>query len=203
MPGRWDPRTGFLRTGRDDRVIEMLTDGDGWQSAQVTAWLAVGEPRGRRRCSTPTAGDSARSCRDMYVGPHDPRRRDQRPGSSPVDNSLTQTSVSSLCMYAVPVYPKRQARDIDADCVHTYYEEMRQPPSWSFGDRVRKIRREMGMSQAELADRLAAALDTTVSSSTVSAWELSTKHPADVVATAKALQEITGVAAGWFLGLGD
>lgn len=78
---------------------------------------------------------------------------------------------------------------------------MKQPPTWTFGDRVRKVRREMRWSQSELAGKLGDVLGTPLSGQAVGGWELSNSQPADVVAAAKALQEITEVPAEWFLGL--
>lgn len=74
-------------------------------------------------------------------------------------------------------------------------------PQWTFGDRVRKVRRERGWSQEELATRLSVTLNASVTRRTVAGWELSDRQPHDLVAMAKVLQALTDVPAEWFLGL--
>lgn len=74
-------------------------------------------------------------------------------------------------------------------------------PQWTFGDRLRKVRREMGWSQSLLAERLTAQLGRPVSAKTVGAWEITQHKPGDVVDIARALEAITEVPASWFLGL--
>lgn len=74
-------------------------------------------------------------------------------------------------------------------------------PQWTFGDRVRKVRRERGWSQGELAERLTAALETSVTRRTVAGWELSDRQPHDLVSMARGLCALTDVPAEWFLGL--
>lgn len=74
-------------------------------------------------------------------------------------------------------------------------------PEWTFGDRVRKARREMGWAQSELADALSATLPSPVSSKSVGAWEADQNKPADVVEIAQGLERVTGIPASWFLGL--
>lgn len=61
----------------------------------------------------------------------------------------------------------------------------------------------MGWSQAELADRLAEQLGSNVSTKAVGAWETDMNKPAALVDVANGLKEITGIPAGWFLGLDD
>lgn len=71
--------------------------------------------------------------------------------------------------------------------------ESRLVPQWSLGDRLRKIRRMMGISQAEFAAQLGQ------NQKTYAAWELDTSHPRNVVAMAKRVEAMTGVPAGWVL----
>lgn len=74
-------------------------------------------------------------------------------------------------------------------------------PRWTFGDRVRKARRELHMSQAELAHQLSDHLGASMSPQTIGSWESAYSNPSDVVETARALQHVTGIPAEWFLGL--
>ncbi|MBO0810741.1 MAG: helix-turn-helix domain-containing protein [Microlunatus sp.] len=78
---------------------------------------------------------------------------------------------------------------------------MAEIPEWTFGDRVRKARRDMGWSQSDLADHLTARLGHPLSAKTVGAWEIAQHRPADVVDIARALEAITEIPATWFLGL--
>jgi transcriptional regulator with XRE-family HTH domain len=68
-------------------------------------------------------------------------------------------------------------------------------PQWTFGDRLRKVRREKGLSQAELA----LALD--VKGPQIASWETGANNPRDIVTVAKRLQLALGVPAEWTLGL--
>ena len=52
-------------------------------------------------------------------------------------------------------------------------------PQWTFGDRIRKIRRHLGMTQGEFAQ----SIDRGPKS--IAAWELGTNTPPDAVAVAK------------------
>lgn len=68
-------------------------------------------------------------------------------------------------------------------------------PEWTLGDRLRKIRRVTGMSQAAFAEHLGE------NQKTYAAWELDTSAPRNVVAVAKKIELISGVPAPWILGL--
>jgi len=68
-------------------------------------------------------------------------------------------------------------------------------PQWTFGDRLRKIRRDAGLSQVEFAERIGRG------EKAVASWELSTNEPRDVVTLAKRIEVAFGVPAGWTLGL--
>lgn len=70
-------------------------------------------------------------------------------------------------------------------------------PEWTFGDRIRKIRRDARLSQGEFA----AGIDR--GSKSVAAWESGTNTPGDVVAVARRIQLVYGVPAQWTLGLMD
>lgn len=68
---------------------------------------------------------------------------------------------------------------------------------WTFGDRIRKIRRLTGESQAAFA----AAINQGEKS--VGAWESGTNEPRNAVAIAKRIELRWGIPATWTLGLGD
>lgn len=69
-------------------------------------------------------------------------------------------------------------------------------PEWSLGDRLRKIRRRAGHSQAEFAALLGE------NTKTYAAWELDTTAPRNAVALAKRVEMVTKVPAAWLLDLG-
>lgn len=69
-------------------------------------------------------------------------------------------------------------------------------PEWSFGDKVRKIRRAKGMTQTEFAQALG------VGDRAAAAWEsIDDRMPRDVVAIAKRIEVRFQVPAAWLLGL--
>ena len=73
----------------------------------------------------------------------------------------------------------------------------RPAPRWGFGDRLRLVRRDLGLTQAEMADRIGVGLKA------YSAWESGASRPADLPRTAEHLQETTGIDRTWWLGWGD
>jgi DNA-binding XRE family transcriptional regulator len=69
-------------------------------------------------------------------------------------------------------------------------------PQFNFGDRIRKVRRDVArMSQNEMAAAIG------VSQKVYSAWEAGRSRPTDIVAAAKKIEEFTAVSAGWLLGV--
>lgn len=68
-------------------------------------------------------------------------------------------------------------------------------PHWTFADKLRKIRRSLGLSQTELADVLER------NDRTVAAWETGRNEPKDIVAVANRIQMAYGVPATWILGV--
>jgi transcriptional regulator with XRE-family HTH domain len=68
-------------------------------------------------------------------------------------------------------------------------------PSWTLGDRLRKVRREVGMTQAEAAE--ACGLDREAWAK----WELNKTLPRNQVVVAEAVETAFGVPAWWVLGL--
>ena len=70
-------------------------------------------------------------------------------------------------------------------------------PEWTFGDRLRKARREAGLSQQEVAERIGVPLGR------YSGWETGEFSPrsADLVDVAKKVSAITDVPTEWLLGL--
>lgn len=70
-------------------------------------------------------------------------------------------------------------------------------PVWSFADRVRKVRRDMKVTQAKFA----AMLD--IGEKRYAAWESGINEPEDLPAICVRLQEVTGWPREWFLGWAD
>lgn len=68
-------------------------------------------------------------------------------------------------------------------------------PEWSLGDRLRKIRRDRGLTQEQIAAELG------IKGVTWSAWEAGRTHPNDVIALAVIIERRYGVAASWTLGI--
>ena len=68
-------------------------------------------------------------------------------------------------------------------------------PTWSLGDRIRKARRDAGLSQQELADTIG------VKVGSVSSWEADTAKPRDVITVVSAIAEATDVSVVWLAGL--
>ena len=70
-------------------------------------------------------------------------------------------------------------------------------PEWTIADRLRRIRRDTGLTQETFADRLGIGVQR------YSAWESGRNHPPaeDYVELAKRIEESFGVAAEWTLGL--
>lgn len=65
--------------------------------------------------------------------------------------------------------------------------------TWTFGDRLRKIRREMGLTSRELAAALG------VTNSSVAQWETDRAYPRDSLGLAYQVQELTGVSGVWLI----
>ena len=72
-------------------------------------------------------------------------------------------------------------------------------PQWSFGDRLRKARREYtSFTQGEMAERLEVTLKA------YSSWEAGQSNgPRDIASTAVKLERITGIPKSWFIGWAD
>lgn len=68
-------------------------------------------------------------------------------------------------------------------------------PEWTFGDRLRKVRRDRKISQREAAQALE------VKESQIASWETAANTPRDIVAVAKRCQLAWSVPAEWMLGL--
>lgn len=77
----------------------------------------------------------------------------------------------------------------------THHAHETRIPEWTFGDRVRKVRRNAGVTQAEFAARLG------VGAKAASAWESFDRTPREVVSIAKRIELAFGVPAAWMLGL--
>jgi transcriptional regulator with XRE-family HTH domain len=70
-----------------------------------------------------------------------------------------------------------------------------QLPTWSLGDRLRKIRRDRRLTQEEIAHELG------IKPVSWAAWEAGRTHPRDVVELAASIERRYGVPAGWTLGI--
>jgi transcriptional regulator with XRE-family HTH domain len=69
-------------------------------------------------------------------------------------------------------------------------------PEWTFAERLRKARRDLGWRQADMAERLG------VKPSTYEAWETGRNKP-DVADLAEKLEGVTGITRLWFVGWTD
>ena len=69
----------------------------------------------------------------------------------------------------------------------------RRIPAWTFGDRLRKARRDAGLSQTEMAYRLG------TTDKSVANWESGASKPRDLITTAQLIEEATGVSAEWLV----
>lgn len=65
--------------------------------------------------------------------------------------------------------------------------------TWTFGDRLRKIRREMGLTSRELAAALG------VTNSSVAQWETDRVYPRHAQGVAYQVQELACVSGVWLL----
>ncbi len=70
----------------------------------------------------------------------------------------------------------------------------RDVPEWTLGERLRKIRRQIGAGQAEFAAQLGE------NPKTYAAWELDTSRPRNPDAVARRIEMLTGYPASWVLG---
>lgn len=70
----------------------------------------------------------------------------------------------------------------------------RHVPQWNFADRARKVRRDLGLGQLEMAEKLGVGLKA------YSAWESGKNSPEDIVAIAVRFEKASGVPRTWFLG---
>lgn len=70
-------------------------------------------------------------------------------------------------------------------------------PQWAFEDRVRKVRREIGYTQEEMADALGVGLKA------YSSWEAGKNTPADILDISGRLHDLTGIPRQWFIGWMD
>lgn len=68
---------------------------------------------------------------------------------------------------------------------------------WTFGDRIRKARRVVGITTDELAQTVG------VSKQAVSQWETGATTPRSVHAIARRIQIAYGIPAAWLLGLDE
>ena len=75
----------------------------------------------------------------------------------------------------------------------------KRPPRLKLGDRTRVVRREMGLSQAAFAAKLAEYLPS-VKAKAYGAWEAGINEPENKEDVCVALEKMTGYPRTWFLG---
>ena len=68
-------------------------------------------------------------------------------------------------------------------------------PEWTFADRLRKARRMTPMTQREFAEAIGA------DAKAYSQWEAGNNRPRELVTICQEVERVTGVSAGWLLGL--
>lgn len=68
-------------------------------------------------------------------------------------------------------------------------------PEWTLGDRLRKVRRLLGLSQSDMSAQLGE------NQKTYAAWELDTSMPRNPVTVARRIEGMSGVPAAWILGV--
>jgi transcriptional regulator with XRE-family HTH domain len=68
-------------------------------------------------------------------------------------------------------------------------------PVWSLPDRLRKVRRELGLDQRSFAEKIGVSKDTYTS------WETGRNSPKNLVAVARRVEQVSGVPAAWVLGV--
>jgi transcriptional regulator with XRE-family HTH domain len=68
-------------------------------------------------------------------------------------------------------------------------------PGWTFADRIRKVRRELGMSQADFSEAIG------VTRQALASWEAGSAQPGHLVDVARAIEGEFGYSAAWLLGL--
>lgn len=67
-------------------------------------------------------------------------------------------------------------------------------PTWTFGDRVRKIRREMHLTQEAFAEAIGHG------EKAVASWESGRTQPENIVEVAREIEKAFGIPAVWLLG---
>lgn len=82
---------------------------------------------------------------------------------------------------------------MSAELIHMPHRRI---PQWTFAERVRKARRDLGIRQNDFAERLGVSL------SAYSAWETGRNTP-DIAKVAPRLEAATGIPRTWFLGWED
>lgn len=70
-------------------------------------------------------------------------------------------------------------------------------PQWTFGDRLRKVRRTQRLTQVQMADALG------MNPPTEAAWEADRNLPRDLIGAATLIEDTFGLPRGWMLGYAD
>lgn len=80
---------------------------------------------------------------------------------------------------------------------HIAHLPAKRRPVWTWADRVRKVRRELGLTQAEFAEL------TGIHEKTIGAWESGKNVPKHTDETAELLERTTGFDRLWWIGWAD
>lgn len=88
--------------------------------------------------------------------------------------------------------PLHELRRVAYGCGMTHELEA---PTWTLGDRLRKVRRSRSLTQLEFARLLGE------SEKSIANWEGDVSRPRDVVALARKVEATYGVPADWLLGV--
>lgn len=70
----------------------------------------------------------------------------------------------------------------------------RRIPQWTFAERARKARRDLGYTQQQMADVLEVGIKR------YSAWETGKNSPDDITGIAVKFESVSGIPRTWFLG---
>lgn len=92
------------------------------------------------------------------------------------------------------VFPLRMLLGISTVRVMTVATtQPRRPPEWTLGERIRKVRRELSMTQEKFASLIG------VGDRALASWEIDKRKPEDLIKIARTIEKKTGYPASWIL----